>query len=284
MRRACFVAAVAALAIAACTRGEAAALRTDGARRIVSLAPSTTEGLFAIGAGDRLVGRSRFCEFPPEAKALPIVGDVEPDLEAILDLRPDLVVGLGGLTSERLAARLVARGIPTWFSDASSLAAIDALLEGLGERSGHAREARRLTEALDARERAIQQAVAGAPPPRVLLVVSLAPIVAAGPESFANELIRYAGAQNVVVEGGAWPTLGFEWIVDNDPDVVLDATMGSDSITHITPQAAGWSGLRAVRQGHVLPIRDERVLRAGPRIAEGLAVLAHMLHPDASVP
>ncbi len=272
------------LVIAGCSRPRAATLDAGGARRIVSLAPSTTEALFAIGAGDRLVGRSRFCEFPAEAKRLPIVGDVEPDLEAILELEPDLVVGVGGLTSGRIADMLRARGIPTWFSDAGSLTAIGGLLRDLGERAGHAHDASLLAASLDERERSIELSVAGAPRPRVLFVVSLAPVVAAGPQSFADELIRDAGGENVIAEGGAWPTIGFERIVDMDPDIVLDATMGSDGIQHITAQAPGWSGLRAVREGHVAPIRDERVLRAGPRIAEGLAVLARILHPEAAVP
>ncbi|MDP9000326.1 MAG: helical backbone metal receptor [Myxococcota bacterium] len=280
-----FAMTIAASSIAACSRDEAAHRRPHDARRIVSLAPSITEGLFAVGAADRVVGRSRFCNFPPEARALPIVGDVEPDLEAILELRPDLVLGIGGLTSGRLAGKLEARGIPTWFPDASSLGAIDDLLLGLGERAGHLDDAKRLVHSLDAREGAIQRSVAGEPRPRVLMAVSLAPVVAAGPKSFAGELIRAAGGDNVVDDGGAWPTIGFERMVDLDPDIVLDATeVGTDDITRITPKAPGWGGLRAVREGHVVPVRDERVLRAGPRIADGLAVLARALHSHAAVP
>jgi iron complex transport system substrate-binding protein len=279
--------AVAVCAIAACSRPDReppAGFDAGGARRVVSLAPSVTEALFAIGAGDRLVGRSRFCDFPPEAKSVPIVGDVEPDLEAILELKPDLVVGVGGLTSERLAVKMGARGIPTWFSDANSLTAIGGLLRDLGARTGHEQDASRLAQSLDARERAIERSVAGAPRPRVLFVVSLAPIIAAGPDSFANEMIQDAGGDNAVAEGGAWPAIGFERIVEMDPDVVLDATMGIESVTRITVQAPGWNSLRAVREGRVVPIHDERILRAGPRIAEGLAVLAHILHPEATIP
>jgi iron complex transport system substrate-binding protein len=119
---------------------------------------------------------------------------------------------------------------------------------------------------------------------RVLFVVSLAPVVAAGPNSFVDDLKPHAGGQNVVGEGGAWATVGLERIVDLDPDIVLDATMGGDGPTRISPEAPGWGGLRAVREGRVVPIRDERVLRKGPRIAEGLAVLARILHPEAAVP
>jgi iron complex transport system substrate-binding protein len=278
--------AIAAWAIAACSRSEPAVLHPGGATRVVSLAPSMCEALFAIGAGDRLVGRSRFCDYPVEAKALPMVGGVEPDLEAILELRPDLVVGISGLSSPRLEDKLAARGIPTWFYGASSLAAIDALIVGLGERTGHGQDAKRLVDTIDSRERAVARSVAGEPRPRVLLAVQLGPpVVAAGPKSFADELIHEAGGDNVVTEGADWQAIGFERLVDLDPDVVLDAALvGKGEATGITPQAGGWNGIRAVRDGHVVPIRDERVLRAGPRIADGLAVLARALHPNAPVP
>jgi iron complex transport system substrate-binding protein len=285
MRRRGFLLVVAVVAIAGCSRREPLVLQRDGAKRIVSLAPSMTEALFAIGAGDRVVGRSRFCDFPPEAHALPIVGGVEPDLEVVLDLRPDLVVGISGMSSTSLAEKLAARGIATWLPDTNSLAMIDAVLVGLGERTGHALDARRLVEGLDSGEQAIERSIAREPRPRVLMVVSLGPVVAAGPNSFADELIRDAGGYNVVAEGGGWQVLGFERIADLDPDVLLDATAaGADRATAITSETAGWSGVRAVREGHVVLIRDERVLRAGPRIADGLAVLARALHPHAAVP
>jgi iron complex transport system substrate-binding protein len=274
------VLAIAVAVAAACSRPEAAGPGSGGAHRVVSLAPSTTEALFAIGAGDRVVARSRYCDFPPEAKALPVVGDVEPDLEAVLGLRPDLVVGLGGMTSDHLAGELRARGISTFFPTSSSLSAIDDLLVALGGMTGHLEDARRLTAAIDQHEHAIEQAVSGQPKPRVVLMVSVTPLVAAGPKSFADELIAAAGAENVIAQGGPWPTVGFERLFDLDPDVVLDAVeVGGESAPLISPDAPGFGGLRAVREGHVVRIRDERILRAGPRIADGLAVLAQALHP-----
>ncbi len=277
--------AVVAFALTACARREVARVGDDGAHRIVSLAPSTTEALFAIGAADRVVARSRYCDFPPEARALPPVGDVAPDLEAVLGLRPDLVVGLGGLTSDKFSGELRARGIATWFPVSSSLAEIDDLLLGLGQRAGHAQEAARVVSTLDAREHSVERAVASEHKPRVIMVVSVAPLMAAGPKSFADELIAAAGAENVVEEGRPWPILGFEQVLDLDPDVVLDAAeVDSDAPALISANAPGWGGLRAVREGHVVRIHDERVLRAGPRIGEGLAVLARALHPEVAIP
>jgi iron complex transport system substrate-binding protein len=250
----------------------------------VSLAPSTTESLFVVGAGERVVGRSRYCDWPPEASRLPSVGGLEPDIEAILELRPDLVVGPSGGSSAHLSERLGAHGIATWFPVAESLASIDALLLGLGERTGHAGDARRFVADLDAREEAVERAVAAEPRTRVLMVVGAAPVVAAGPKSYADEVLRRAGAKNVVEAGPAWATLGFEQIVDLDPDIVIDSSTGADGVIHVSPASAGWSGVRAVREGHVIPLNDARVLRPGPRIAEGLALMAHLLHPTAAIP
>ena len=88
-----------------------------------------------------------------------------------------------------------------------------------------------------------------------------------------------------MTDGGAWPTLGFERVLELDPDVIVDASVvETGGATRITPQAPGWGGLRAVREGRVVPLADERVLRPGPRVAEGLAVLARALHPDAPIP
>jgi iron complex transport system substrate-binding protein len=279
-------ACVAALAAAACSRGHGAPAAAAEAHRVVSLGPATTEALFAIGAGDRVVARSRYCDWPPEAAKLPQVGGIEPDVEAILDLSPDLVVGPSGVWSGRFGETMRAHGVATWFpEEVRSLADVDALILALGERTGRAAQAREVDGQLDAREVAIEKAVAGERRPRVLFVAELAPVVVAGPSSFADDLLRHAGASNAVADGGAWPTLGFERVLELDPDVIVDSSVvETGGATRITPQAQGWSGVRAVREGRVVPLTDERVLRPGPRIAEGLAVLARALHPGAPIP
>jgi iron complex transport system substrate-binding protein len=270
---------------AACSRGDGAHAVPSDARRVVSVAPSTTESLFMIGAGDRLVGRSAYCDWPAETARVPVVvGGLSPDLEVILQLHPDLVVGPRSGTTSRLADQLEARGIATWFPTVESLASIDQVIVGLGDRTAHGEDARRVVAALHARLHAVAQAVAGEPRPRVLFVVGAAPVVAAGRASFVDELLRLAGATNVVDSGPAWPTLGFERIVELDPDIVIDSSRGPERIAHVTPQASGWSGVRAVREGHVIVLDDLRVVRPGPRIAEGLEVLARSLHPASRVP
>ncbi len=281
-RRGVLAAAAALATLAACSRGHAAPEVAREARRIVSVSPATTEALFAVGAGDRVVGRSRFCDWPPEATKLPAVGGViDANFEAIVQLEPDLVVGGPGPSSTRLADRLEGLGIATWFPAIESFDAIDAMIAGMGDRTGHADQARRVVEDGRARAAAVERSVASEPAPRVLMVLDVAPVVATGPKDFVDELIHRARGVNVLGRGGPWQTLGFEEIVDLDPDVIVDASLanGADA-SHITAQAPGWKDVRAVREGHVVPLSDPRVLRPGPRVAEGLAVMARALHPQ----
>jgi iron complex transport system substrate-binding protein len=274
---------VLALALVGCSRHKVA---SGTPRRIVSLGPSTTETLFAIGAGDSVVARSRYCEWPPEAMKLPALGGIEPDVETILQLQPDLVVGPSGGWSQRLAATLGSHGIATWFpADSASLADVDALVLSLGERTGHAQEAARVVERIHATEHAVEQAVAAEPKPRVLFVVDVAPVYAAGPRTFAGEMLHEAGAVDALPADTGWTSVGFERIVEIDPDVVVDASSGDAATpSTITQQSPGWSGVRAVREGHVVRLHDHRVLTPGPRIGEGLEVLAHGLHPAVRIP
>jgi iron complex transport system substrate-binding protein len=119
----------------------------------------------------------------------------------------------------------------------------------------------------------------------VLLVFGLAPLSVAGPSGFADEMIRRAGGVNVVTEGGGYPTLGIERVITLDPDVIVNAAIaeahGSERLGKDTP---GWSHVRAVRDGHVVAVTDEALLRPGPRIGDGLATLARALHPGVVIP
>lgn len=275
------------LGVLGCRKPPAPA-RTDGgaAARVVSLSPSTTETLFVIGAGERVVGRSRYCDWPPEVSKLPVIGGyVDPSYEAILALRPDLVTGARGPAGAAMSERLDARGIATFLPQTESFAQIDTMILGLGERTGRAKEAKATVDALAGHVAAIEKAVAARPRVRVLLVFGLQPISVAGPSSFAEEMIRRAGGTNVVTEGGGYPTLGVERVITLDPDVIVNAAIaeahGHERISKDTP---GWSHVRAVAEGHVVPVTDESVLRPGPRIGDGLATLARAIHPDVVVP
>jgi len=268
-------------ALAACRAHQVA--RDGGAApsRIVSLSPSTTETVAALGALASLVGRSRYCDYPPEVTKLPEVGGyVDPNLEAILALRPDLVVGARGPAGRRIDDTLRARGIDTYFPETETIADIFAMIRGLGSRLHREPEAERVVTAAERRLAEVAAATRALTSPRVLLLFGVQPIVAAGPKSFGDQILSRAGARNAVVEGGAYPSLDIEAVVGLDPDVIVDAAVAEEhGGQRITKDAGGWSRVRAVREDKVISLADESVLRPGPRVGDGVATLARALHP-----
>lgn len=271
---------LAALALAACSRGE----RKGGEARVVSISPSTTEAMFAIGAGDLLVGRSRYCDYPKEAARLPAVGGfADPNVEAIVALAPTLVVGAHGPAGPVLEQGLRARGIDTFFPETESLAGITSMIVELGRRVGREADATRVADAIASKRKDVARAVGDKPRVKVLFLFDVSPIVAAGPGSFPDELLRLAGAENVIARGGAYPTIGLEHLLALAPDLVLDGASEAHAgrpLREMLAEAPGWRELRAVREGRIREVGSD-ALRPGPRIGEGLWAVARAVHGDA---
>jgi iron complex transport system substrate-binding protein len=249
------------------------------ASRVVSISPSTTETLFAIGAKDAVVGRSRYCDYPPEVLKLPQVGGyTDPSVEAILALSPDLVVGARGPIGRTLVDTLGTRGIATYFPETESVDGITQMVTGLGERTGKQREAADIVRSMREKLASVEAAEKQKPRVRVMLVFGLRPVVVAGPDGFPNEMLALVNAENVVKKGGAYPSISFETVIAMDPDVIVNAAIAeSHGAQPITKDAAGWENVRAVKQGHVAAIADEAVLRPGPRVADGAEILARSI-------
>ncbi len=242
--------------------------------------------MFAIHAEDRLVGRSRYCDYPPAALSLPEVGGyADPNFEAILALHPDLVIGARGPAGPSLADKLASHGALTFFPETETLAEIDAMVIGLGDRTEHAKDAHALLDAMHAREDAVAKIVSALPHPRVLLIFGLTPTVVAGPNSFADEMISRAGGENAVKQGIPYPVLGMEQVMALNPDIVLNAAIaeahGAERITKDTP---GWRSVNAVQTDHVIALTDESVLRPGPRVGDAIAIVARAIHPGVAIP
>lgn len=271
-----------AAAIVGCRRGPPIAAEKS-AQRIVSISPSTTEAVVAIGAQERLVGRSRYCDHPPEIRSLPEVGGyVDPNLEAILALRPDLVVGARGPGGTAITDALASHGIATYFPRTESFAEIDSMIAGIGERVGRDVSAAHVIASMHADEEALATSLAGKSKPRVLFVFGVTPIVVAGPGSFPDEMISRAHAVNAVTEGSGYPTLGIERVLAIDPDVIVEAAWGEQGTQTIARDAAGWGRLRAVRENRVAHLAEEALLRPGPRIVRGVESLARAIHPSSA--
>ena len=238
-------------------------------QRIVSLAPSATELLFALGAGPQVVGVTRFDDFPEAVKALPKVGGFnDPDTEAVLALHPDCVVAVptaGGRSRVDALARL---GLPVLVVPGQSLADMWETLAALGKAVGHPERAQALRTQL---ETALQQEQARLQrahpkPARVLVLLGRRPLVAAGPGSFIDALLSFAAAQNVVTRGGAYPVLDAEALQALAPQVIVDVAMGES-----THAQAFWD--KTPHPGRVVQVDEAALVRPGPRLFTGLARL-----------
>lgn len=248
--------------------------------RIVSLDPSVTEVIFAIGAEARLAGVTDYCDFPAAARAKPHVGDlVAPSLEAVVALRPDLVIATTEGNSRETVAALERLGTRVYVTTASRLADVGALIERIGELTGRAAAAATLHDRLDRRIAAVRRAVAGRPRPRVLYVLWPEPLLVPGRDTLLGELIRVAGGDSVTATDPVeYPRLSLEAAVARHPDIVIVADHAAGAPSH------RWGALGvvpAVRAGHLHTVDGNLLNRHGPRVVEGLEQLARLLHPEA---
>jgi iron complex transport system substrate-binding protein len=248
--------------------------------RVVVLAPSLTDVVLALGLRERLVGVTRMDD-APEVRDLPRVGGfLDPSPEAVLGLSPDLVLWVtdgGALPAVRRLTEL-SRGSQRPFAllaiPVVSVADVLALPRIVGDALAAPEAGARLALELTAAVERVRARAAGLPRRRVLFVVGRDPLVVAGPGSFPDELLRVAGAENVVGGDRPWPVYPLEKAVADDPEVVVDAAA-------LEP-AEGISRLRsipAVRRGRVVRLPDDDILRAGPRMVRGLERLLPLLHP-----
>lgn len=244
------------------------------ATRVLSLAPSNTEIVFALGAGARLVGRTTACNFPAAASTVTAVGDLfPPDYERIIATRPDLVLMIDG--SIEVRRTLVSRGVPVFVYQPRTLDAAYTDIRAIGRLLGRETAAQRVTGRMQARVAAVERGHAPRRP-RVFYEVWPEPLTSAGPRTFLSDVIRAAGGTNVVVDPGSdWPKYSLEKLVVADPDVVVTAHRATQTTAATKP---GWSSLRAVRTGRLVRVPDpDLVTRAGPRVVDGVEWLAHAL-------
>ena len=247
-----------------------------GPRRIVSLIPSLTEDLFAIGAGARVVGVSQFADYPSAARRLPVVATFASiDTERIVRLHPDLVVGLP--MQAALAAGVRRAGIRVELLADDTLDDVYRTLDRLGTLVGERRNATALIRALRATTARLVKTVPRGPRPRTFVVLGVAPIYTVGDRSYIARLLELAGARNAARVDGAYARYDAESLVAAQPDaIVADAQSGIASVLDRAP----WSALRAVREKRVYVLGDPSILeRPGPRYNEGLAWLIARLHP-----
>jgi iron complex transport system substrate-binding protein len=248
-------------------------------RRVVSLAPSSTEILFAVGAGPLLVGVDRYSDWPPEARAVQKVGaDVDPSLERILALKPDVVFTATSANTQATAEALARLGLAVFVSRAGSLEEIYADVVAVGGAAGRAAEAARLSAAMRARIEAVHARAARRPPVPTLVVVWPEPLVVAGRASHVGDLLAAAGARNVADDSAQpFPAYSLERVIARAPELIVVGTHD-----HGTPPLAPLERLStvpAVRQRRIHVVDGNLLFRPGPRVTDGVELLAHLVAP-----
>jgi ABC-type Fe3+-hydroxamate transport system substrate-binding protein len=248
-------------------------------RRIVSLNPATTELFFALGAGDRLVGRTHFDLYPPAAQAVPDLGSaIPPNVESVLGVRPDLVTLYASNSNRDAATRLHAAGVPTLTLRIDHISEFRRAVEILGRVVGDTAQAAVVVDSVSRTLDRVRMAMQGKPRLTAFWKAWDSPVIAIGGGSFLSELVDIAGGRNIY---GDDPRPAFdvtiEDVVRRDPDVVFAGPESGERMR----AAPAWRALRAVREGRILIIDTMLVGRPGVRLGEAAVSLARLLHPGA---
>jgi iron complex transport system substrate-binding protein len=255
----------------------------DDPRRVVALAPSITEIVFALGCEDRLAGATRFSNFPPAAKRLPRVGSyVHLDLERIVALSPDLCIAVKDGNPKAVIQRLEALQIPVYAVNPVNLGAVgDTILE-VGQLLNARQPAERLVAEMNARIEAVKAQVAGSSSrPRVFFQIGISPIVSVGSETFIHELITMAGGINVTAGAVPYPRFSREEIFALAPEILIITSMDRNkSFLEAKIEWQQWPEIPAIRDQRIHLVDSDLFDRASPRLVDGLELLAGLLHPQ----
>jgi iron complex transport system substrate-binding protein len=251
-------------------------------QRIISLAPSVTEILFAIGLDDEIVGVTEFCDFPPKALTKPKVGYATPNLETIVGLQPHLVLAPRTFLRADLINKLEQLKIPTFILDAHTVEDIFAHIQLLGRMLGRVQEANAQAALMRKELAGLTRRLVDLPRPTLLYILNSDPLITVGPGSFIHRLIELAGGRNAAGQASApYPRLTMEEVLRQNPDILLFPVGKQEGI----PQAEQdswkrWDTLSAVQQGNLFQVNSDILNRPGPRILEGLRQLVKFLHPE----
>jgi iron complex transport system substrate-binding protein len=252
--------------------------------RIVSLAPNLTEIVFALGDGNRLAGDTDYCDYPPEATQKPHVGGpVNPNLEKIVSLMPDLVLATKSINRRQTVDALDRVGLPVYVTDPHSVEEMIASADHVGEALGEQKSAAALAGDLRGRLADLDRRLAGTSPRRVFFVVWTNPLISVGRNTFIADALHRAGGRSVVETGAEWPHISLEEIVHLQPEFLVFASAhAGDTQRDIDALRArpGWKDLAAMQQGNVVVVSDA-INRPAPRMVDAIERLARGLHPEA---
>ena len=250
--------------------------------RIVSLAPNLTEIVYAIGAGDKLVGDTTYCDYPEAAKNVTKIGDtMNPSIERIIALKPQIVLVSTASQLEAFTKQLEDQKIAVYVTNPQSLDDVFRSIQTLGDLFDHHNLAKALAGGLTTRAAAVEAAVRTTKPVKVFYQVSGEPLYTIGRDAYLTDLIRRAGGVSVTAEvPGAFPRFSDEAALASKPDAIILPTGGSMGTAN-SSVAASLRNSPAVLNNRVYRINDDHLSRPGPRLVEGLEEMARALHPEA---
>lgn len=250
-------------------------------RRIISLAPSTTEILFALEAGERVVGVTSYCDFPAAAQAKEKIGDtLHPNLERMIALKPELIVVTTASQLEQLARQLDQLQIPLYVTNPRTVREVVASIRALGEVIGATPRATELADEMERRIGAVELRVRDLPEPRVLYALQAAPLITAGHNTFINDLINLAGGASISsAEEADYPQFSRETVVARAPEVIIAPAIHGTELVREEDLRRDFAVTPALRNNRIVRVNPDWI-RPGPRIVDGLEELAQGLHPN----
>jgi iron complex transport system substrate-binding protein len=262
--------------------GAGRAVRLEApARRVVSMIPALTDWAIAMDAGDRLVARTDYDHHPALGGLPSVGGGLDPSVEWLAALGPDLVLAWPDAPSRSLVSRLEHLGIPVYTAPSQTVEQALAAALDLGTLLGAEEEAAAAVARVGAGLARVSATVDGRPRPGVLFLIGLDPLMAAGPGSFVDQLVERAGGRNVLAHlSSPWPHLSLEEVVRIAPDVVILASPGGEGLATSLRSRPGWREVPAVRARRVHAVDPDFVNRPGPELHEAAARLSALIHPD----
>ena len=250
--------------------------------RVVSLAPSITEILFSLGLDEQIVGVTEFCDYPGAAKSKAKVGYANPSVEAIIALRPELVLAPKDFLRPDLEGKLGQLKIPIFVLDARTVEDIPLQIHTLGQMFEKTSAANDVAQRIRQRMAEIRAKVEGLPAKRVLYVLNSQPLITVGPGSFIHQMIGLAGGINIAAQTGvAYPKLSMEAVLKDDPEVLIFPSGEVETVPRSEQQQwQRWNSLSAVKQQRFHEVSSNLLNRPGPRVVQALEQLARAIHPE----
>jgi iron complex transport system substrate-binding protein len=239
-----------------------------------------TEILFALGLGDRVFGVTSYCDFPEAAKSKEKVGDtLNPNLERIIGLKPDLVVITTASQLEQLMRKLDQLGVPVYVTYPRTISDTVASIRNIGEATGASARATEIADEMQRRINAVEMRVKDSPKPRVLYLLQNSPLITAGRNTFINDLVRLAGGKSISAdETTRYPQFSRETVIARAPEVIVVPSSHGEDFVRAEDLRRDFATTPAIRSGRIVKVDSDLVDRPGPRIVEGLEQLARGLH------